>query len=332
MNSPFTDFIDEASATFAVSPADGELSNPFIDGFLEFEFTDQMLSEEESPVLSNKNRIDIKKAIAANKYYEKNLWGSNKANIYQYLFNYKIINIPQAMSDENFAFAVAEFQALKKLTIDGKLGTATYAKLKIKAGRAPAPATPLRSRWHMYIKDTVQCPAEPMVSGNETMRHIVSTIRTANAPGHYIYILGWMLDVDFCLMPDDPTTKFKNLLKDAVAKGVEVRALIWGNPLYLKEHVLARNTINGLTSSKGGSARMILDNNTFGSDSVKNAIKQIKSILSGNPEIAKVISIVAGADLNAVLDPIINEGSHHEKFLIVKGSEGMIGISGGIDI
>ena len=60
----------------------GEFFTGCYNKLFEVEFTDQMINEDESIALSNKYRIDVKKAIAANKYYEKNLWGSNKANIY----------------------------------------------------------------------------------------------------------------------------------------------------------------------------------------------------------------------------------------------------------
>jgi phosphatidylserine/phosphatidylglycerophosphate/cardiolipin synthase-like enzyme len=196
------------------------------------------------------------------------------------------------------------------------------------------PAAPILSRWRSLIKDTIQCRAEPMVSGSETLRNMVAAIRTANAPDHYIYILGWMLDVDFCLIAGDLSTKLKYLLKEAVDKGVEVRALIWGNPTYIKTDETAMDAINDLTSTKGGSAHMALDNNTFGSDTVKNAIVKVKSVIASLPSpVTGLLSHVgAWKDLNDTLDLVKNEGSHHEKILVVKGSEGMIGFAGGIDI
>src|SRR6266852_3664637 len=40
----------------------------------------------------------------------------------------------------------------------------------------------------------------PVIDGNEAFQEMVAAIRTANAKGHFIYMVNWFCDVDFHLL------------------------------------------------------------------------------------------------------------------------------------
>ena len=181
------------------------------------------------------------------------------------------------------------------------------------------------SRWHQVIKNTVPCPAVPLLHGKETYRHMVDAIRTAVDSSHYIYILGWMLDVDFEMIPGDASSKLSVLLKEAAGKKVEIRVLIWDNPLYLNDIKNAADKINALPNSL-----LLKDNATYGSPGLKRAIFTLKMLLAQLPHFLKYID--SWRNFIDKVNVVQNEGSHHEKVLVVKGKEGLIGFCGGIDI
>jgi len=174
MNSPFSDFMEMASETVSVPLTELELQSPFVDRSESFETefssteaypADEAISENEI-TLSNKHRINVQKAVAANNIYEKKIWGSEKANVYIYLFNNKVIRFPLPLNSEQLAYAVADFQALKGLTVDGMLGPTTWSLLKTAvAVTNPQPVSTIRSKWHNVIPDAVLSPAKPLVDG-----------------------------------------------------------------------------------------------------------------------------------------------------------------------
>ncbi|GEM_PF-1494445 len=354
MYSPFTDYIDEASETLTIPATDTELQSPFsdhnevleiefINSESDFEFTDQLVFEDKTDVLSNKYRINIKKAIAANKYYESKIWGREKANVYQYLFNNKIIGSPSPLSDENFAYAIADFQALKKLTIDGILGPGTFDVLKktviTTPKPAPAPVVLTPSKWHSIVPGAMQSPVETFVNGNDAFRKMVEIIRTATQKDHFIYLLsGWVVDIDFCLMPNpskdlagfDTSTTLRNLLTKAAESGVEIKLISWNNPETLDDIAKAETFINDLRTRNNANAYFIKDNLTYGTEWMKNLMTKVRDKMDTlNPYLSRLDT---WNDWYRKAKAFPNEGSHHEKILVVKGSKGLFAFCGGMDI
>lgn len=133
-----------------------------------------------------------------------------------------------------------------------------------------------------------------LIDGDATFRSMVAAMETATNDQHYIYLLNWLVDLDFEMFrqTEIPPTLFHQL-DNATARGVQVRAMFWdqwgrGNT----DQVHRINAIpNTTTAGTGitGSAAAILDNNT------------------------------------------LNFGSHHQKILLVKGNQGLISFCGGID-
>ncbi len=181
------------------------------------------------------------------------------------------------------------------------LDTVTIPPLPVAPGDGePPPASEdAISRWRSALgpeardgNDVVE-----LVDGPETFRAMHAAIRTATGGEHYIYLLGWWLDLDEPL--DVPTTgppcppaprtgasTIRALLTAAAAAGVQVRVVLW---------------------DQTGSAK-------------------------NTAEVAFVNSLPTGA---AVLDNHQHAyliGAHHQKLLVVKGGEGLLAFCGGVDI
>jgi phosphatidylserine/phosphatidylglycerophosphate/cardiolipin synthase-like enzyme/outer membrane protein OmpA-like peptidoglycan-associated protein len=168
---------------------------------------------------------------------------------------------------------------------------------------APAPPTPVSPpthaavnppRWGPILSGSMSSSTalrrgnavRYLIDGKETFESMVHAIRTAHNSDHYIYMLnGWQLVDDFELIPGNKTTTFTQLMIDASALGVQIRAMLWAKPG--GGNLLQTRRINKL---KTGAA--IRDDET--------------------------------------LDHVI--GGHHQKILVVKGTDGLIGFCGGIDI
>ncbi|MFL5910944.1 MAG: S8 family serine peptidase [Gaiellaceae bacterium] len=213
--------------------------------------------------------------------------------------------------------AVRRYQTRKGIGVDGIVGPITEHNL-MEDGAAPppgyagppvVPVTPPSppappgddavARWRRLLgtssrdgNDVVE-----LVDGPETLRAMLAAIRTATGRGHYVYQLGWWLDLDEPLAvptggapcpppPRGGPSTMRSLLTAASAAGVQVRTMLWD------QTGSSKNTaeiafVNGLANGAG-----ILDNH----------------------QLAFFI------------------GSQHQKVLVVKGSEGLVAFCGGIDM
>jgi phosphatidylserine/phosphatidylglycerophosphate/cardiolipin synthase-like enzyme len=126
-----------------------------------------------------------------------------------------------------------------------------------------------------------------LVDGAATFPEMVAAMRTAQSAEHYIYLLGWILKDGFELIPGDSTTPVQRLFADAASRGVQVRAMLWDQPL-----------------------------------------------TQNSAEVDRINRLPTGAAIldNATPAPIASFGSHHQKVLVIKGSQGLITFCGGIDI
>jgi phosphatidylserine/phosphatidylglycerophosphate/cardiolipin synthase-like enzyme len=118
-----------------------------------------------------------------------------------------------------------------------------------------------------------------LIRGRSAFDAMMRAMRTANAPGHFIYLLGWFMSDDFAVAGG---TTLRQLFTGASQAGVAVRAMLWDQPL--TQNTAEVDHINALPR---GAA--ILDNRT------------------------------------------LNLGSHHQKVLIVNGTEGLYAFCGGVD-
>jgi phosphatidylserine/phosphatidylglycerophosphate/cardiolipin synthase-like enzyme/outer membrane protein OmpA-like peptidoglycan-associated protein len=138
------------------------------------------------------------------------------------------------------------------------------------------------------------------IDGRSTFEEMARVIRTAKSRDHYIYLLGWWLDDSLNLVRGKSNS---NLLSPPVTAGLTPTGLFWQ------------------ASQSGVQVRAMLW------DDYDAAVG------SPNPDVVNRINgLRYGA---AILDTrvlIAAAGSHHQKILIVRGNEGLIGFCGGIDI
>jgi phosphatidylserine/phosphatidylglycerophosphate/cardiolipin synthase-like enzyme len=156
----------------------------------------------------------------------------------------------------------------------------------------------------------------PLVDGPATFRAMVEAIKTATSWGHFIYLIGWSLNVDFPLIPHDPSTTIKNLFTKASQMRVEVRAIL-GDQLGMQNS----KEVQFINSLPGG-----------------RAIHDSRHVSAVDPNLLGRAGAAIGPGLlgKGVLARLgagrTNVGFHHQKILIVKGSQGLIAFCGGVDI
>src|SRR5262249_8269539 len=123
------------------------------------------------------------------------------------------------------------------------------------------------------------------IDGKETFKEMVSAIRSAKNDSHYIYLLGWWLTMDFELIERNGMTTVHALFRDASAKHVQIRAMLWDQWSPPTQNELEAQEINSLLFGAAINDNRVLDS-------------------------------------QQTLDHKV--GSHHQKVLIVKGEEGLL--------
>jgi phosphatidylserine/phosphatidylglycerophosphate/cardiolipin synthase-like enzyme len=138
-----------------------------------------------------------------------------------------------------------------------------------------------------------------LLDGAATYNAIAEAIDTARKPSHFVYLAGWDCFDDFNLVRKDASdrqgkggTTLRELLKKASGQGAMVRALFW-----YQEHWVARRGIDNN------------DENRAARDAI-NSLKHGQAILDGRVQ---------------------QWGSHHQKLVLVNGSQGLIAFAGGRD-
>jgi phosphatidylserine/phosphatidylglycerophosphate/cardiolipin synthase-like enzyme len=122
---------------------------------------------------------------------------------------------------------------------------------------------------------------------------ICTTFTDAKDSGYYIYILGWWLDDTLPLLQGEAQSTLRQLLIKAAACNVQIRVILWDN-LFQKLFPSLVGAFN------------------------RNTVQRVQQLTPG----------VGLLDTH----PLSLYGSHHQKIIVVKGSQGIIGFCGGIDI
>jgi phosphatidylserine/phosphatidylglycerophosphate/cardiolipin synthase-like enzyme len=203
-------------------------------------------------------------------------------------------------------------------------------------------------KWLKLFKDATRSKADFLLDGAAYYESVIQAIEAADSSEHYVYILGWMLEVDFKLVENDASKTLYEVLKKATDRGVEIRILIWDNllPDYTKSFQDAVDRLNKLPNAKA-----VVDEHTFFPEagkrylrqfgpSIKKAILKIGDVLGDfRPDAAPQFAAVEinGLSVNLILFRLFifmnapTVGAHHEKVVIVKNSKGLVGFCGGID-
>jgi len=198
------------------------------------------------------------------------------------------------------------------------------------------------NKWLKLFPDAKRSKADFIIDGESYFQSVIWAIETAKTRYDYIYITGWMLDIDLQLFKNDKNKTLFKLLKDRSERGVEIRILIWDNliPGYAKLHNDAIARLNQLPNTKA-----FIDQHTFFPEASKQLIQKIAPYISDaikqyghlllNPAARLEENYnVPGSYVLYRLLTLINQqtiGAHHEKLVIVKGDEGLIAFCGGID-
>jgi phosphatidylserine/phosphatidylglycerophosphate/cardiolipin synthase-like enzyme len=195
------------------------------------------------------------------------------------------------------------------------------------------------TNWRTFFDRAERAHAEFLLDGEATYAAMKAAIRKADSNDHYVYILGWMLQDDFALTADSPETLFE-LLKDVASKGkpgdkgVEIRGLIWDNPLHEEDTEKAIGRLNKLKNTQ-----FFKDPHTFYREESNRYLQNVTRttiviLLAYFPRLALVLK--QGWPkywelLNRPWGTVRNLGAHHEKVVIVKGRDGLVGFCGGLD-
>lgn len=188
----------------------------------------------------------------------------------------------------------------------------------------------MTNKWLKLFPDATRNNIDFFVDGRDAFASLAEAIETAKTQDHYIYILGWMLDIDFSLTGFNPTKTLLNLLSAASDRSVEIRILIWNNPSpeIQKMNLDAIPRLNKLTNVKA-----YLDDTTYSTPDTYKFMSNIAPFIM--KQLNRFIRIYKELDrFYAILRYCItkNVGSLHEKIVIVKGEKGLISFCGGMDI
>ena len=163
------------------------------------------------------------------------------------------------------------------------------------------------SDWRHWFKNPIAVrygnTVTPLIDGAASFANMYQALKTANDVSHFIYMLNWHLNLDL-ILSGTLDSKLENVLRDAVNKGVEVRAMLW-NDMYKGAGLLIPGFLGGNGWNTAQVGRMNDKNN---------------------------IPPTAHGDAIAILDDnTLDWGSHHQKILIIFGEDGLIAFCGGID-
>lgn len=133
----------------------------------------------------------------------------------------------------------------------------------------------------------------PIRDGIELFRQYAEAMRTLIQPDHFMYMAGWHTDKTFELIENDASSTIAQLTRFADSNGAQVRAMLW------KQHSGQNaNEVNDIELLNGHNGQAILDDYT-----------------------------------HECTTPIVTTGTHHQKFLVIYGSQGKaFAFCGGVDI
>jgi phosphatidylserine/phosphatidylglycerophosphate/cardiolipin synthase-like enzyme len=207
----------------------------------------------------------------------------------------------------------------------------------------------MSDKWLKLFADARRSKADFLLDGAAYYEAVIRAMEAADSNEHYIYILGWMLEVDFKLVEHDSSKTLYAVLKAAAERGVEIRVLAWDNllPGYAKTHQDVMPRLNKLPNT-----RAMVDEHTFfpqeGKDYMRRGAPVARSMLtkigkilgdfrpSAAPQFTEAIELkdISVNTLIYRLFMFLNApglGAHHEKVVVVKNRTGLVGFCGGID-
>ncbi|MFL6672720.1 MAG: phospholipase D-like domain-containing protein [Massilia sp.] len=166
------------------------------------------------------------------------------------------------------------------------------------------------------------------VEGAATFKAMLDAMLTAKRHGHYIYLLGWYLDLDVSLTNDGRNTA-REAFDAALKRHVQIRVMLWENPLG-PQNVAESDWINeqGMSFDRWGRSRRLQDRDSAAI--LDKLTVPLPALMSD--EARQAILTAAESTTWPRINIAIGVGSHHQKVLLVRGEEGLIAFCGGVDI
>lgn len=150
---------------------------------------------------------------------------------------------------------------------------------------------------------------EYLIDGRATYAAMLEALETATGPEHFVILLGWGLSTDFVLV-DVPSSRTSlhglsmlQVFEKKAAQGVKIRVLLWNNnaPTEYTEWAIKNNLMQ----------KIVIDLLNPPAPAPEETPRRALCILDSNTR---------------------TFGAHHQKILLVYGSEGLIGFLGGLDV
>lgn len=172
---------------------------------------------------------------------------------------------------------------------------------------------------------------QALIDGRDTFNTMASDMG-ATGRGDFIYLLGWDNFDTFAL---GSASQFRDIYTAAAGRGVEVAAMLWdqpflgmsvsGRPILNPADISATEVVRRINALSGGKA--IKDDITAGNSDESRVRLAIAAALAGiNPRLIPVILRLIEPDIARLT------GSHHQKVLVVKRGDRLVGYCGGIDM
>ncbi|MEG3146375.1 phospholipase D-like domain-containing protein [Sphingomonas sp. RT2P30] len=194
-------------------------------------------------------------------------------------------------------------------------------------------------RWASILRGSPNAPTttqnavKALVDGDATYRAMANDIAATRGDRAFIYLLGWDMYDNFPLRRGDCTATLNALLTDAVARGVQVRAMVWDNlskPLVIREHI---GRINALSNGGG-----IVDGRNGGATPITAAqVEAVMALAAGAVVVAARLDPAIGREWRRIRDEITRKlqgikAAHHQKVLLVFDGERLVAYCGGLDL
>lgn len=164
-----------------------------------------------------------------------------------------------------------------------------------------------------------------LIDGPTTFTSMAADIGATRGEHDYVYLLGWDNFDDFVLSTNAAgSSTFRELYTAAARRGVEVAAMLWDQPWPTAADRSAREITARIRGLPG---KAIMDDLTNGNTDASRR-RLMAAALAGvnNPILLPIVISLIEPDLARL------GGSHHQKLLVVKRGETLIGYCGGIDM
>ncbi|NIJ18683.1 phosphatidylserine/phosphatidylglycerophosphate/cardiolipin synthase-like enzyme [Sphingomonas naasensis] len=225
---------------------------------------------------------------------------------------------------------------------DGVIGPRTWTALLAhtarrppRPGPGPIPVPPVGqidpSRWGAILRPLATGrtvlragnAVAALIDGNATFNAMAADMGATNGERDFIYLLGWD---NFDTFPLGAASSFRDIYTAAAGRGVEVAAMLWDQfGIVTAADRSATEVVNHINALTAGKA--IKDDLTTNHTTASTVRLAIAAALVGlNHHLIPVIFRIIEPDIARLT------GSHHQKVLVVKRGELLVGYCGGIDM